>query len=145
MFARKDIKDALYYALPIFVWMGVIFYFSSLPGPAERHWSLKIFIERKGAHIVEFAILAWLVWRAIYHASEKNIQRSLLGAFLFSLLYAISDEVHQLFVFGREGRIQDVGFDVLGICGALLILWIVVRKKRKKYLPKKSARKKRLK
>jgi len=109
--------------------MGVIFYFSSLTGPTEKYWSWKAFIERKGAHIGEFAILAWLVWRVIYHDSKKNIQRSLVGAFLFSLIYAMSDEVHQLFVFGREGRIQDVGFDMIGVCGTLFILWIFIKKK----------------
>jgi VanZ family protein len=39
------------------------------------------------------------------------------------LLYAVSDELHQLFVPGREATLLDLGFDALGI----LILLLLVR------------------
>ena len=48
---------------------------------------------------------------------------SLGGAFVLSLLYAISDELHQTFVPGRSGRLTDVGFDSLGALLALGLVW----------------------
>lgn len=36
-------------------------------------------------------------------------------AFIFSVLYAASDEIHQLFTPTREGRMRDVIIDTAGI------------------------------
>ena len=33
---------------------------------------------------------------------------------LLTLLYAMSDELHQAFVPGRTGRLQDIGTDLVG-------------------------------
>jgi len=48
--------------------------------------------------------------------------------FLFSILilisYAILDEIHQFFVFGRFCSVLDVGFDLLGILFAFMVYLI---------------------
>jgi VanZ family protein len=45
-------------------------------------------------------------------------------AALFSILYAVSDEVHQLYVPGRNGSALDVGIDACGVlAGAGLTRW----------------------
>lgn len=61
---------------------------------------------RKLAHLTEYALLglALAYWRRIY------VFVQLLGSF-----YAASDELHQLFVPGRAGRIGDVLIDSLGV------------------------------
>lgn len=90
-------------------WMVVIFVVSSRsqpPGPADP---VLDFIWKKSVHIASYALLAALIRRAIgpsLHATE--------GAFGLTLLYAISDELHQSFVPGRTARATDVLIDMVG-------------------------------
>ena len=90
--------------LPVLVWAGVIFAFSSIPSlnSGLGTWD---YVLRKGAHMTEYAILAVLLVRAT---------GSLAWAFAFTVAYAASDEVHQLFVRGRHGSPIDVGIDAVG-------------------------------
>lgn len=69
-------------------------------------------IIRKGAHITEYFILFIL----IYNFIEDNFTRKkvYLIAFTIVVLYASSDEIHQIFVPGRAGRITDIGIDTIG-------------------------------
>lgn len=88
-------------------------------------------IIRKGAHMAEFAILALLlyVWLERWQISQ---QRRYWAAAVLAALYACTDELHQLFVPGRAGRVSDVLIDSVGAVVGLavfLILWKVVAKK----------------
>jgi VanZ family protein len=90
--------------LPVFVWAGVIFAFSSVPSlnSGLGGWDLVL---RKLAHMTEYAILAVLLVRAI---------GSHTWAFGLAVSYAATDEVHQLFVRGRHGSPLDVAIDAVG-------------------------------
>jgi len=97
--------------LPPIFWMGLIFYLSSIPylkSGLPTTWDL---ILRKIAHMVEFGVLFLLFARAL----TGRIRKVLFWAALFSIIYAGLDEYHQTFVFGREGCLRDVVFDVLGV------------------------------
>ena len=98
--------------LPVLVWAGVIFAFSSIPSlnSGLGTWD---YVLRKGAHMTEYAILAVLLVRAT---------GSLAGAFMLTVLYAASDEVHQLFVRGRHGSPVDVAIDAVGALIGLSLL-----------------------
>lgn len=117
--------------LLVLVWMGVIFYFSSLQGDGVTYvHSVWFYIERKGAHVFEFFILNILLINLLFkkYSTKKGVAIvSSLGA----LLYAFLDETHQLFVFGREGKITDVGFDSAGIILAVLTFWLFIKVKEK--------------
>ena len=78
----------------------------------------------KTAHVVVYAMLAWLWWRAL--APQRQVTWPVLAmAFMLTVLYGISDEVHQLFVPGRYGRVADVLFDISGALAMILILrWL---------------------
>jgi VanZ family protein len=95
--------------LPVLVWPALIFALSSIPslGTGLGGWDVVL---RKLAHITEYAVLAFLLRRAL----------SAPWAFAAAVLYAISDELHQTFVRGREGRPRDVLVDVIGIVLGLL-------------------------
>jgi VanZ family protein len=97
---------------PVVLWAALIFALSSIPSLATDLgvWDT---ILRKGAHMTEYAILALLLFRAL--GSE-------LHAFVFGLAYAISDEIHQLFVSGRHGSPVDVTIDAAGLLLGLLAL-----------------------
>lgn len=112
-------------------WMSIIFCFSSIQGDGTIYpHSMWFYIERKGAHIAEFFILTILLANLLLK-KYPTVKGGFLVASLLSLLYAVLDEVHQLFVFGREGKITDVGFDSLGIILALLTFWIFIKIRKK--------------
>lgn len=120
----------------LLVWMLVIFFFSSLPGsqyPFDP--TVLYYLERKGAHVMEYALLMLLAVRFVSALFPRlSFQHILLGAGTFSILYGASDEWHQSFVPYRGARLSDVLIDGLGILlmtGALLFVWYFYQKKRK--------------
>lgn len=98
------------------------------------------FVIRKGAHFTEYGILGFLAsgflstWR-LEHRYGCGIRIGI--AWCFSILYAVSDELHQSFSDGRSPKAFDVLVDssgaLAGIGAFFLIAWIV-----KKYLCRKK-------
>ena len=105
--------------LPVLAWAGMIFALSSVPdlGTGLGTWDLVL---RKLAHAAEYAILALLVLRAT---------RSPWLAVVLAGLYAVSDEVHQTFVEGRQGSVRDIVIDTLGATIGVLA-WLTVSRRR---------------
>lgn len=95
----------------VLAWMAVIFWFSSRPVVViTLATDTGDFLIKKTAHIGEYTILCLLLWNAL---ERKN---RIQTAFLIGLLYAFSDELHQLFTPGRTGMLRDVlTFDTLGL------------------------------
>jgi VanZ family protein len=102
--------------LPILLWAALIFALSSIPSlhSGLGTWDL---ILRKCAHVTEYAILAFLLRRAV----------ATPWAAAAAFLYACSDEFHQSFVVGREGRPRDVAIDSIGIVIGLVAARRVLR------------------
>jgi VanZ family protein len=90
---------------PVVAWAALIFALSSIPdlGTGLGGWDLVL---RKIAHAAEFAVLGFLLLRATCDA-----RLALAGG----ILYAISDEIHQQFVPGRQGSPLDVAIDAVGV------------------------------
>ena len=79
---------------------------------------------RKGAHMTEYAILAVLIYIWISRWQMPRF-RMACSAIVLSIIYACSDEIHQLFVAGRAGRVSDVLVDSAGaVIGLALFLFI---------------------
>lgn len=118
-------KKFLKFWLPVIVWMGVIFIFSSIP---NLKTNLKEdYILRKIAHMIEFGILTFLFFRAI-RLDEPKLKKAIVFAVIIALFYAFSDEFHQLFVVGRQCSIKDVGIDSIGILISAGLCYIKSRK-----------------
>ena len=81
--------------------------------------------------MIEFGLLAILVFRGL-RGHGVRITRGLVFASVFSLIYAISDEYHQIFILGRSGKLSDAGIDSIGIIIALLTIWYFYTKISKK-------------
>ncbi|MBI1839023.1 MAG: VanZ family protein, partial [Candidatus Colwellbacteria bacterium] len=80
---------------------------------------------RKLAHIMEYSVLAILVFRAF---ELRIVRRQAVAlAIVISVLYAILDEWHQMFVRGRQGAWQDIIIDIVGI--AIIYMWLRTRKR----------------
>lgn len=113
--------------IPLIVWCVVIFAFSQLPGsglPIEP--PLWYILERKGAHVFEYAVLAFLSFRffAVLYQGERFSRVVILSGF-FALAYGVLDELHQSFVFGRGARFTDVAVDTLGIMLGVAIVMVL--------------------
>ena len=103
--------------LPVVVWAGVIFVFSSVPS-LSTHLGTWDLVLRKLAHMTEYAVLALLLLRAT---------GSYAWAFGLAVGYACTDEFHQTFVRGRHGSPVDVGIDAVGALIGLAV-WRRVRR-----------------
>lgn len=73
---------------------------------------------RKLAHFMEYFILGILIFITLKSYNINNIYIMILICFL----YAFSDEVHQLFVLGRDGNFKDVLIDTFGSSCSILLL-----------------------
>ena len=108
---NKNQPSRLLPLVAVILWAALIFSLSSIPG---LHSGLsKDFLLRKIAHVTEFFILSYLLYRAF--ATSFSLKRTAL--FLcrgLCLLYAISDELHQSFVPTRSPAFIDVMIDSLG-------------------------------
>jgi VanZ family protein len=96
---------------PAVVWAGLIFALSSVPslGTGLETWDLVL---RKLGHFAEYAILGWLLLRALRDAP---------AAILAGTAYAVTDEVHQVFVSGRHGSPLDWLIDTAGVVAGVAI------------------------
>ena len=126
-----------------FSWMAVIFYLSHQPGSASSDLSSGIvatllnFIDqvapnldldvesfhtfvRKNAHFMAYLLLSLLslnAWRSSGFGSWKQL---FLG-FGMCVLFAMTDEIHQLFIAGRSGEARDVLIDSAGASLGLVL------------------------
>ena len=120
----------------VLLWMALIFGFSHQPATVSSGMSsgitetilnaisqisseasidtdaLHTFV-RKNAHFLVYLILGVLVFRALRKSSIRRY-RGALAALGICLLYAMSDEFHQLFIPGRSGELRDVLIDSTG-------------------------------
>lgn len=113
--------------------MGIIFYFSSqnadasslLSDEIKSFFGLKAGIRliRKCAHFLEFTGLSVLVFNALYQSRKKTMP---ILTFLITAAYAVTDEIHQLFVEGRACRVFDVFIDSLGAAVGIITLLILI-------------------
>lgn len=117
---KKTASNIIKLWLPVFLWCMVIYYFSSIPNLRSDLPSRWDFILRKIAHMAEYGILTFLFFRAA--AQNLGPRRSVAYAAVFSLTYALTDEYHQLFVFGRSGNLADAFIDSLGIFLATFLI-----------------------
>ena len=111
------VKKLLRNWLPAIVWMGVIFYFSSRTRTVVSDTYILNFLFFKFLHLIEYALLYFFLFLGFCFTKELHLTRKEIFVFpiFFSILYAISDEIHQTFVPTREGLLRDVFIDIAGI------------------------------
>ena len=113
--ALGSIKKFVFRWGPAILMMGLIFMFSSIPmklsSPSDGPLKLTPdFLLKKGGHLLGYALLALALLHGLRLKGWKGDIFSMYGV----LLYAISDEFHQFFVYGRSASPMDVGIDLLG-------------------------------
>lgn len=79
---------------------------------------------RKSAHFFAYLLLGVLAINALRRSGMHGL-RCVILALGICVLYAVTDEVHQLFIPGRGGQLQDVIIDSIG-AGAGIGLWALI-------------------
>ncbi len=147
--------------VPVIVWMVIIFSYSAKTGSESSqqsgyvsggiistiskvlnlNWSeettarVDYYVEvgvRKTAHFMEYLILTVLAYLPLRNVLLLKRFYKYYYAELFTIVYAFSDEVHQLFVEGRYGSAFDVLLDSLGGLMGCFLIYLVERKRLKK-------------
>lgn len=70
-------------------------------------------IVRKNAHFFTYFILGILVLNVLRKSGVQGYKSIILAAAI-CVIYAVSDEIHQLFVRGRGAQVRDVFIDSTG-------------------------------
>lgn len=80
---------------------------------------------RKLAHFSIYALLGFLLYLLMGVGYSIKPCKSVNRALVTSLFYAITDEVHQLFVPGRSGMAKDVFIDFAGATVGVMVAWCI--------------------
>ncbi|WP_368654129.1 VanZ family protein [Ornithinibacillus sp. 4-3] len=135
--------------IAVVLWMALIFYLSHQPATISNELSSGItemivnaleklassfqfdigdlhHIVRKNAHFFAYLTLGILVLNSLRRSGIYGMQSAGI-AFLICVLYAITDEVHQLFITGRSGEVTDVLIDSAGAGMGIIVYLIISR------------------
>ena len=95
---------------------------------------------RKIAHFSIYMILAIFTYMFIEELNIKSksekekLRKNIIYTCIFCIIYAIFDEIHQIYVPGRTGKLIDVIIDTLGSCMGITLLLVnnIIKRKGKK-------------
>ena len=82
-------------------------------------------IIRKVAHFIIFSVLGSLLYSIFLTA--KRPRKPMLCGMTIGLIYALSDEFHQVFVPGRGAQWQDVLLDFFGVIVGIVAIKLVLK------------------
>lgn len=82
------------------------------------------FIIRKLAHFTEYLILGFLT---INMLNKNDIAKKYIIAIIICIIYASSDEIHQIFIAGRCFAIRDILIDSMGSISGIYIYKLLRR------------------
>ena len=105
----------MWWFIPAFAWMFMIFYLSAQPTLPGSSAVAVDFFTKKLAHIgVYGALMFWMIFGFTSGFRRKSSNKQLVLALILTIAYACFDELHQSTVIGRTGTLRDVGYDALG-------------------------------
>jgi VanZ family protein len=112
---------------PVVAYMALIFLLSSMTGLPAPPGGLG----DKSAHLLEYAGLALLTLRALAMGRLGDVRLpAAIGTVAIALAYGLTDEIHQLFVAGRQCDVRDFAADAIGagITAAAVWTWGIIRR-----------------
>lgn len=157
---KKNLKKIISLIFVIF-WMIIIFWFSAMDGKESNSKSkktidnviteianvihinnsekinlttLNVYL-RKCMHGSVYFILSIFVFNSLRVFGVKR-KKSLILTIIILFLYACTDELHQVFVDGRNGKVLDIFIDMIGASIGLVICCIFIYIK--KFIDKKK-------
>lgn len=121
-----------FWAPPI-LYMALIFAVSSMKQPLLPMPKFQWLSIDKLYHFIEYSILSVLLTIAFVNAPPKWLPTGWIWtvAALISILYGVSDEVHQYFVPGRHATPSDLISDAIGAIAGVVGVYLYYRKQNK--------------
>ena len=119
----------LIYWVPMLVWMAGNFFTSSLT-PMETGVltsRLPSLINEVSIHTGEFAVLSVLTFRVLRAYGSMQTSMLWIVTLMVSIIYGVTDELHQSFVPGRVPSWIDLGYDMLGALVGLITVELAIR------------------
>lgn len=83
------------------------------------------FLVRKAAHFSVYTMLG-LAAMCLLSTYQINMKKKIIISFLIGFIYAIIDEIHQLFSPGRTAMIFDVFVDSVGVIFGISIVCLIM-------------------
>jgi VanZ family protein len=125
--ARRDFVLFMRYWLPVLVYATAVLVVGGQPNlrpPVEFHFADKFY------HLLEYGGLGFLLARAIRATLRVGVPlfAALMAAGLGGVL-GLADELHQLYVPGRQCDMFDLMADVVGVLLAQLVFVLVHRRR----------------
>lgn len=140
---KKIIIIRIILIILILLWMNIVFGFSGQNGEKSSGISFKISMlitrnneeiartiepyVRKIAHFSEYAVGGILIYLLLFTFKKILSKVRNISSIMITIIYAISDEVHQLYIPGREGKVIDVYIDTLGIITGILFINLIIK------------------
>lgn len=138
---QKKTVQRIVILILIILWMIMVFGFSNQDGDDSSNLSrevTKIIVDeeeeidivepyvRKVAHLSEYTLGGMLFISLFLTYNLSDIKR-MFYSLLIGTEYAVVDEIHQLFVAGRAGKITDIFIDDLGILLGICIVMLLYK------------------
>lgn len=113
-------------------WMVLIFILSNQNGDESQALSDNIicsfinncnpeiysFIVRKGAHFMLYFILG-----VFSYINFKINKENMIYALLICIIYAFTDEIHQMLISERSGELRDIIIDSIGSLSSIFLIY----------------------
>lgn len=113
---------------PVFLWSGIIFTMSSVPG--SRLDDVGLSVPDKLVHMTEFAILGFLSLRARAGGGLTLDRRAVVVALLIGICVGALDENYQRLIPQRDSSAKDWVADVVGTAlGVLFAAGLFLRQR----------------
>jgi VanZ family protein len=119
----RDVGRPLFAWVPVIVWAGLIFVFSATPDLRFLPDDSLDFVLRKIGHMGVFGILGLLLWHALARTTDRH--HAWAWALASTVAYAVTDELHQSVVAGRNPSAMDVVIDGIGAVVAISTVWLI--------------------
>jgi VanZ family protein len=110
MSIRSFVRSGVVRWAPAVLLMAVIFLLSSIPSEAMPVFGRYDWPVKKLGHVTGYALLSYSILRGL---GRKDLP-SIGLAWLLTVLFGASDELHQAFVPGRQSSLIDIGIDAIG-------------------------------
>lgn len=121
---------------PILVLFNTPFWYELLDGISFMYGGSKVSVQtagvdgfleffiRKGAHLFVFFVFGFLMF-GVWRVYRRKTWKACLGALLCVVLFAGTDEIHQMFTDGRSAMVEDVIIDTIGgFLGVLFFMYL---------------------
>ena len=114
------------FKLPAILYSMLIFFLSSLP--QSELPPIHVFGFDKIVHFTEYLLYGMTLMLA-YTRSKSLVllENSVVVSVLTGILYAVTDEIHQLFVAGRDCNFWDFSADALGVVFGIYLFSKIIK------------------